>query len=57
MNYGPSSIAAYGEAVYTITYEAKQSAQAWFKVKLTADALGDRPLTTEKAISITGTSK
>jgi len=57
LNYGPSSIAAYGEAVYTITYEAKQSAQAWFKVKLTADALGDRPLTTEKAISITGMSR
>lgn len=52
--YGPSSIGAYGEAVYTITYEAKQSAQAWFRVKLTAEALGDRPLTTEKAISITG---
>jgi hypothetical protein len=57
MVYGPASIPAYGEATYTITYEAKQSAQAWFKAKLTADSLGDRPLSTEKAVSITGSSK
>jgi uncharacterized repeat protein (TIGR01451 family) len=55
--YGPSVIAAYGSATYTITYEAAQSATAWFKVKLTADALGDRPLETEKAVSITGGGK
>jgi uncharacterized repeat protein (TIGR01451 family) len=57
MVYGPASIPPYGEATYTITYEAKQSAQAWFKAKLTADSLGDRPLSTEKAVSITGSSK
>jgi uncharacterized repeat protein (TIGR01451 family) len=57
MIYGPASIPANGEATYTITYEAKQSAQAWFKAKLTSDSLGDRPLTTEKAVSITGTVK
>lgn len=57
MLYGPSTIPAYGEAVYTITYEAKQSAQAWFKAKLTADSLGDRPLVTDKAVSITGSVK
>lgn len=55
--YGPDSIPAYGQATYTITYEARQSAQAWFKVKMTADALGDRPLETEKAVSITGSFK
>ncbi|HJZ58263.1 MAG TPA: hypothetical protein VKE74_25195, partial [Gemmataceae bacterium] len=44
----------YGERMYTVTYEARQSAQAWFKVKMTADALGDRPMTTEKAVEITG---
>lgn len=55
--YGPDSIPAYGEATYTITYEARQSAQAWFKVRMTADALGDRPLETEKAVSITGSFK
>ena len=40
--------------MYTITYEAQQSAQAWFQVKMTADALGDRPMQTEKAVEITG---
>ena len=57
MIWGPSTIPAYGEATYTITYEAKQSAQAWFKAKLTSDSLGDRPLSTEKAVSITGSVK
>jgi hypothetical protein len=57
MLWGPASIPAYGEATYTITYEAKQSAQAWFKAKLTSDSLGDRPLSTEKAVSITGSVK
>lgn len=52
--FGPETIPAYGEAVYTVTYEARQAAQAWFKARLTADALGDRPMTTEKAVEITG---
>lgn len=55
--YGPDSIPAYGQATYTITYEARQSAQTWFKVKMTADALGDRPLETEKSVNITGSFK
>ena len=48
------TIDPYGEKVFTVTYDARQSAQAWFKVKMTADALGDRPMTTEKAVEITG---
>ena len=52
--FGPEAIPAQGEAVYTITYEARQSAQAWFKLKMTADCLGDRPMQTEKAVEITG---
>ncbi|HSQ55546.1 MAG TPA: hypothetical protein VLM40_07355 [Gemmata sp.] len=52
--FGPETIAPGGEAVYTLTYEAKQSAQAWFKLKLTADCLGDRPMETEKVVEITG---
>ena len=47
-------IPAYGEVVYTLTYEAKQAAQAWFKLKMTADCLGERPMQTEKAVEITG---
>lgn len=57
MLWGPASIPANGEATYTITYEAKQSGQAWFKAKLTSDSLGDKPLSTEKAVSITGSVK
>lgn len=55
--FGPETVAANGEATYTITYEAKQAAQAWFKLKMTADSLGDRPMTTEKAVEITGGGK
>ncbi|MCE9561986.1 MAG: DUF11 domain-containing protein [Planctomycetes bacterium] len=55
--FGPESIAAYGDATYTITYEAKQSTQAWFKLKMTADCLGERPLATEKMVDITGGGK
>lgn len=57
LTFGPETIAAYGEAVYTITYEARQPAQAWFKLKMTADSLGDRPMQTEKAVEITGGGK
>jgi uncharacterized repeat protein (TIGR01451 family) len=52
--FGPEAIPAGGEATYTLTYEARQSAQAWFKLKMTADCLGDRPMQTEKAVEITG---
>ncbi len=57
LTFGPESIAAYGDATYTITYEAKQASQAWFKLKMTADCLGERPMQTEKAIEITGGGK
>jgi uncharacterized repeat protein (TIGR01451 family) len=52
--FGPEVVPAYGEVVYTVSFEAKQSAQAWFKLKMTADSLGDRPMQTEKAVEITG---
>jgi uncharacterized repeat protein (TIGR01451 family) len=52
--FGGETIAGYGEATYTITYEARQPSQAWFKLKMTADCLSDRPMQTEKAIEITG---
>jgi len=55
VTFGPEIIPASGEATYTITYEAKQAAQAWFKLTMTADCLGDRPMETEKAVEITGT--
>jgi uncharacterized repeat protein (TIGR01451 family) len=52
--FNAETVAAYSDAVYTITYEAKTSAQAWFKLRLSADALGDKPMQTEKAVEITG---
>lgn len=52
--FAPEVIPAFGEVNYTITYTAKQSAQVWFKLKLTADCLADRPMQTEKAVEITG---
>ena len=55
--FGPDAIAANQEATYTITYTARDKGQAWFKAKLTADSLGDRPVLTEKAVEITGGSK
>lgn len=47
-------IPAYGEINYTIAYTARQATQVWFKLKITADCLGDRPMQTEKALEITG---
>ena len=55
--FPPETIAASGELKYTITYSAVKSAQVWFKLKLTAECLGDRPIQTEKAVEITGTSR
>ena len=55
--FGPDVIPAYHDATYTITFTARRSAQAWFRARLTADALGDRPMQTEKAVEITGGTK
>jgi uncharacterized repeat protein (TIGR01451 family) len=55
--FGAEVIPANGAAVYNITYTARQSAQVWFKLRLTADCLGDRPMQTEKAVEITGKAK
>ncbi|MBN9523370.1 DUF11 domain-containing protein [bacterium] len=52
--FGPEVVPPGGQREYTITYRAESSGQAWFRFRLSADALGDRPLTTEKAVEITG---
>jgi uncharacterized repeat protein (TIGR01451 family) len=55
LTFGPDQIPVSRDwTTYTITYEARQAASARFKVKLTADYLGDLPLTTEKAVELTG---
>ena len=52
--FGPEVVAANGETTFTITYEARRASQAWFKAALWADALGDKPLVTEKMVDVTG---
>ncbi len=54
VQFGPEAVPAGGERVYTITYRAERAGQAWFRFRLSADALGDRPVTTEKSVEITG---
>ena len=54
LTFATETVPAYSESVYTVTYEAKQSAQAWFKLRMTADCLGDKPMETQKAVEITG---
>ncbi|MBX9581428.1 MAG: DUF11 domain-containing protein [Gemmataceae bacterium] len=52
--FPPESVPAGGEKVYTITYRADRGGEAFFRMRLSADALGDRPMTAEKSVSITG---
>ncbi|MBA4064455.1 MAG: hypothetical protein C0501_12225 [Isosphaera sp.] len=54
VTFPAETVAADGEVVYTVSYEAKRPAQAWFRLRLTADALGDRPVQTDKSVEITG---
>lgn len=56
LTFGPETIAGNREAVFTITYKATRASAAWFRAKLSADALGDKPLSTEKMVDILGGS-
>lgn len=55
--FAAEEIPAYGEKLYTLTFEGKKADQAWFKVSLAADCLGDRPMTTEKMVNVIGGPK
>lgn len=55
--FAAEEIAAYGEKTYTLTIQGAKADQAWFKVKLAADCLGDRPMTTEKMVNVIGGPK
>jgi uncharacterized repeat protein (TIGR01451 family) len=57
LTFGPESIPAYGETTYTITFEGKKPDQAWFKIVMAADCLGDRPMQTEKMVEVIGGPK
>ncbi len=52
--FGPDAIAPGAERVFTITYRAERAGQAWFRFRMSADSLGDRPVATEKSVEITG---
>ncbi|MCS7021328.1 MAG: hypothetical protein NZU63_05835 [Gemmataceae bacterium] len=54
--FPPQNLAPGSETVITITYEARQPAQAFFRLRLLADHLGDQPMQTEKAVEILGDS-
>ncbi|MCX8140185.1 MAG: hypothetical protein N3E46_10925 [Gemmataceae bacterium] len=54
--FPPQTIPPSGEAVFTITYQARQPAQAWFRLRLSADHLGEHPMLTEKMVEILGAS-
>lgn len=45
-------IPAYGEKTYTLTIQGAKAGQAWFKIALAADCLGDRPMQTEKMVEV-----
>jgi len=55
--FGAESIQGYGETTYTLTFEGKKPDQAWFKIRMTADCLGDRPMQTEKMVEVIGGPK
>ena len=52
--FAAEMVAAYGETVYTITYEAPGVRAGVVPPAMTADCLGDQPMQTEKAVEITG---
>jgi uncharacterized repeat protein (TIGR01451 family) len=52
IQFAAESIPAYGEKLYTLTLEGKKAGQAWFKIGLAADCLGDRPMNTEKMVEV-----
>ena len=56
LTFPADTVPGYGEKTYTITFEGAKNDQAWFRWKLTADALST-PLTVDKSVEITGGAK
>lgn len=55
--FAADSIPGYGESTYTLTFQGKKADQAWFRVRMAADSLGDRPMQTEKMVEVIGNPK
>jgi uncharacterized repeat protein (TIGR01451 family) len=54
VQFASESIPAYGEATYTLTFQGAKADQAWFRIRMAADALGERPMQTEKMVEVIG---
>lgn len=52
VGFAAAEIPAYGEKTYTLTIQGAKAGQAWFKIKLAAESLGDRPMQTEKMVEV-----
>ncbi len=52
LTFSPRTIAAGKSETFTITFKGEQFGRAYFNSKLSAAALDDRPLTTEKYVEI-----
>lgn len=55
--FAAEEIPAYGEKTYTVTIEGKNGDQAWFKLRMSADCLGDKPMESQKMVNIIGSPK
>lgn len=51
--FDPVTVPAYGTEKYTLTFRGERAGQAWFRLKLAADAVGDQPLTKELSVEVT----
>ena len=54
VSFNETTIPAGGSVTYSITYQATRAGQAWFRLRLEGDALGNRPLTKEHAVEVVG---
>ncbi|AMV29103.1 Large cysteine-rich periplasmic protein OmcB precursor [Gemmata sp. SH-PL17] len=52
VQFNAESVPSNGKATYTLTFKGMKADQAEFRVRMSADSLGDRPTTTEKMVEI-----
>jgi uncharacterized repeat protein (TIGR01451 family) len=52
--FAADTVPAYGEVTYTLTFQGAKSDQASFRARMSADALGEKPMQTEKMVEVIG---
>ena len=57
VQFNAESVPSNGETTYTLTFEGRKVDQAEFLFKMTADSLGDRPMTTNKSVEVISAPK